>query len=82
MMVYMTHPLHGAMHVYTDAEVETNKKNGWEVIEPIKTVKFLEARIAEIPAEIKSLAEQYEEKFGKKPHHRLSEKNIEIALKE
>lgn len=30
MMVLMQHPQHGAMHVYTEAEVALNEKNGWK----------------------------------------------------
>ena len=58
-MIYMTHPLHGAMHVYTDVEVALNEKNGWvraeepvakpalaENVEPIrKTLGVPKARI-------------------------------------
>jgi hypothetical protein len=29
-MIYMTHPKHGAMNVYTELEAVTNEKNGWE----------------------------------------------------
>ena len=29
MMIYMTHPQHGAMHVYAEAEAVDNEKNGW-----------------------------------------------------
>jgi len=33
--VYMTHPEHGAMHVYSAWQIESNLKNGWKVdIEP------------------------------------------------
>ena len=28
-MLYMTHPQHGAMHVYAEAEAVANEKNGW-----------------------------------------------------
>jgi len=38
MQLYMTHPHHGKMPVYNNAEIESNKKNGWtlEQIEPVK----------------------------------------------
>ena len=29
MIIRMTHPLHGEMHVYLDAEAVENEKNGW-----------------------------------------------------
>lgn len=31
-MYYMTHPVHGAMHVYSEQEVEANKVNGWKLV--------------------------------------------------
>ena len=34
-MIYMTHPQHGAMHVYSEAEVVANEKNGW--VREVKT---------------------------------------------
>ena len=30
MVIFMTHPLHGAMHVYAEAEAAENEKNGWK----------------------------------------------------
>lgn len=77
-MIRMTHPLHGAMYCYLDSEVENNKKNGWIVEEekPVLQMKPPE----EVP--IKSLEEQYEEKFGKKPHWKMKRETIENVLKE
>lgn len=35
MRVYMTHPEHGAMHVYQQWQLEDNLKRGWSVtVEP------------------------------------------------
>lgn len=28
-MIYMTHPEHGAMHVYSESEAATNEARGW-----------------------------------------------------
>ena len=30
MSIYMTHPEHGAMHVYAEAEAQANEKAGWK----------------------------------------------------
>lgn len=80
MMVYMTHPQHGTTIVYVAAEVESNKLNGWIVQEEKELAVKIEVA-PEIASQELSLNERYFEKFGKYPHHRLSEKNIEIALK-
>lgn len=35
MRVYMTHPEHGAMHVYQQWHIDENLKNGWVIaVEP------------------------------------------------
>lgn len=35
MRIYMTHPEHGAMHVFSKWQLEDNLKHGWKVdIEP------------------------------------------------
>lgn len=38
MQRYMTHPYHGKMPVYSNSEIEANKRNGWklEETEPAK----------------------------------------------
>ena len=40
----MKHPEHGEMDVYVMAEVEANKKNGWEVVVPAPVVEVVEPR--------------------------------------
>lgn len=72
----MTHPQHGVTQVYLISEVEANKLNGW-VLQEEK-----EQSVPEVAPQELSLNERYFEKFGKLPHHRLSDKNIEIALEE
>lgn len=36
MMIFMRHPQHGEMHVYTIAEAEANEKNGWVRVAELK----------------------------------------------
>lgn len=38
----MKHPEHGEMDVYVMAEVEANKKAGWEVVVPAAPVQVVE----------------------------------------
>lgn len=55
-MTYMTHPKHGAMHVYTPTDVEAAKALGWvesvmptaEEIVALKAKQRLEAAQAEV----------------------------------
>jgi hypothetical protein len=73
----MTHPQHGAMYVYTEAEAVVNEKNGW-----IRSEIKKEEEVEEKEEVETGLVEQYEEKFGKKPHHRMNKSTIEAAIKE
>ncbi len=79
--LYMKHPHHGRMPVYNQAEITSNQKNGW-VLEPAETVKVAPVRTAESKEDSGELEAKYEEKFGKKPHHRMKPESIEAALNE
>lgn len=76
---YMNHPEHGRMPIYLLAEIANNEKNGW-VLEP-EEKPVLQLHHPDEASEL-SLEEQYEEKFGKKPHHRLKQETIIAKLKE
>lgn len=39
MMVLMEHPQHGLMHVYSDAQLADNLKNGWIALDPVEHVQ-------------------------------------------
>lgn len=92
MQQYMKHQLHGRMPVYNHAEIEANRKNGWELETgiqaeskpPVKAevvAKTFEAT-EEANDPSPELISKYEEKFGKKPHHRMKPESIEAALAE
>lgn len=66
MEIRMHHPKHGFHVVYDNAEKAAHERHGWSVVEEKKP-------------EI-SLAEQYEAKFGKKPHHLMKPENIQKAI--
>lgn len=72
MMIYLTHPLHGAKHAYSEPEAVADEKNGW--------VRQIETLVETF--ERTNFSERYEAKFGKKPHHRMAQSTIEAALKE
>lgn len=84
MIVHMTHPLHGEMDVYTEAEVTANEKNGWIRKQEIPAVEQSNNKPADVSEIVReTLAKKrYEDIFGKKPHHRMSLSTIEAALKE
>jgi hypothetical protein len=65
----MSHPEHGRMPVYSDIEIEYNKKFGWILDE-------------EKPVDVETPEEAYEKKFGKPPHHRLKLDTIIKRLEE
>ena len=81
-MIRLTHKKTGGRKIaYLEAEAVADEKNGW-----VRDIPNLQKTVTEIPAVemavSNTLSEQYEKKFGKKPHHRLSNKSIEAALKE
>ena len=83
MIIRMAHPLHGEMDVYTESEVTVNEKNGWKRRQDVPAVEQSPEKSADVSVVVmEALAEQYEAKFGKKPHHRMSQSTIEAKLKE
>lgn len=76
MQIYLTHPRHGKKIASMEKEAEADKKAGW--VEVTKEEYFGPPPKAPTPE--KSLSDQYEEKFGKRPHHRMNAESIEKAL--
>lgn len=48
MQKYMSHPKHGRMPVYSDAEIAFNKKNGW-IEETQEVVTFQQSTKTNVP---------------------------------
>jgi hypothetical protein len=70
----MSHPKHGGMMVYMD-DFEQKQKEGWvfgEEPKPVLMQKSLDP--------LATLEQQYEKKFGKKPHHLMKPESIKKAL--
>ena len=87
MQFYLIHKRHGKKIAHQDKEAEADKKNGWtEVSEDEfygrnKAVpETTKAASDEDDAERAALAKAYEEKYGKKPHHRMSAETLRAAL--
>jgi hypothetical protein len=77
MQKYMSHPKLGGMLVYMD-DFEQKQKEGWvfsEEVKPVAPSKPIVSREANETPE-----QQYEKKFGKLPHHRMTQENIKKAL--
>ena len=86
MEIYMTHPQHGAMHVYSEQDANRNLANGWEragepCAEPA-TVDNQPPQVDKAPAPKLTLAEQYEEKFGRRPDGRWKEARLKRELED
>ena len=84
-MIFMSHPQHGYMNVYTEADAVANEKQGWKRETTEKSVKIPEQKVEAVETVEKVspvLVEQYFNKFGKKPHHKMLPSTIEAALKE
>ena len=81
-MIQLTHPVHGTKHAYLEAEALADEKNGWvragKEAKPVEEAPPLEIAA---PDAREVLAEAYRQKFGKKPHHKMTAKTIAEALK-
>ena len=78
----MKHPLHGIIHAIGQEIVE-NKKHGWsecDINEELKKKVLPKAIVEE--QEVETPEGAYEKKFGRKPHHRMTQESIIAALEE
>ena len=79
MAIRLQHPQHGFHNFPTAEEVEAAKKLGW--VECIPKPKPVETESQVHTAEREQLVAAYVDKFGKKPHHKLSDDKLREALK-
>ena len=77
MQIYLIHKRHGRKIASMDKEAEADKKNGWLEVTEAEFYGKTKAKIAGQDAELVS---QYETKFGKKPHHKMTNDSIQKAL--
>ena len=78
-MIYQIHPDHGKHIAYSPQEAQANIANGWKsVTENEFYADVAETEIVDVSRE--TLETAYEEKFGKKPHHRMNDETIKAAL--
>lgn len=88
-MIHLSHPQHGQKIAYLEAEAVADEKNGWvraSKEEPKLVVRILDRDmekdvLAPEPMNRDFVSAQYLAKFGKKPHHRMSDKTIAEKLK-
>ena len=88
-MIFQIHKHHGWHMCNNNLEAEANIKAGWvtvtekEFYDRPKKVS-MEKAIPTAPVEefiSNDIADQYEAKFGKRPHHRMNIDTIEAALR-
>lgn len=89
MIIYMTHPQHGAMHVYAEAHAVENEKNGWVRATEEKNscnaayVQVEQTQQTQIEGvSSQSPIDKYIEKYGQRPHHRMKPETIERMVAE
>lgn len=79
-VIYLSHPIHGTKVAICDEEAEYDCKNGWNRYNVGTLLTPKEAAPSQEYVEtIDDLRERWEEKYGKKPHHK---KSAEILRKE
>ena len=79
-MIYMVHPRHGSMHVYDEQQARINESSGWKRADETAPVASTMDTVLDTGSVEKSLKERYAEKFGKPPHHRMTDETIRKAL--
>lgn len=65
MVIYLRHSEHGEKVASAEQEAALDERNGWKRYEP-------STEFAPIPASDEKIREEWEAKFGKKPHHKKS----------
>mgnify|MGYP003394509266 FL=1 len=78
MPFFIRHPEHGYHNVYTPEDLTAHEALGWT---PVPDEAKAEASPVPVPSGL-TLAQRYEAKFGKEPHHRMLRRTIEAALKD
>ena len=84
-MIFQMHDDHGRHIAYSPQEAESNIKNGWKTVTKDEFYDVPRETIKEEPEEKglrDTLVELHIEKFGEKPHHRMSESSIQAKLDE
>lgn len=80
-MIYQMHPNHGRHKAISSQEAQANEENGWETV----TEEEFYAGIVKKEKPVfnrDDLAELFELKFGKKPHHKMTAETIQAKLDE
>ena len=79
-MIYQIHPEHGYHMATNKMEADANDKLGWRTVTEAEFYDRRPKLAPEVAAVVDDLEEQYEKKFGKKPHHKMKRETIEAAL--
>lgn len=94
-MIYQKHAMHGRHIAVNGLEAEANRKSGWvdvteadfyNIVEVVNKKLLSKVEIEPVLEDVpvdddrESAALLYQEKFGKKPHHRMGTETIMKAL--
>lgn len=84
MVIYMQHPVHGNKVAVLEEEAVADEKNGWKRV----SMASATVTVTQPPPAVTTLDDisgpelsaMYEQKFGKKPHHKKSEATLRAEL--
>lgn len=82
-MIFLTHEKHGYKIAHTQPEADRDVKSGWKMVteDQFYDRKKPEAKSSKPDDPVRDdLVSKFEAKFGKKPHHKMSNENIEKQL--
>ncbi len=88
MVIPMRHPVYGTKVAVAEQEAVNDEAAGWvryttlTVPAPLHVTVIESISIATTVSEHDALRQQYEAKFGTKPHHRMADATIAAALKD
>jgi hypothetical protein len=74
MVIYLTHPEHGSKVATCEEEAVYDEANGWKRQEVAALFKPAE------PSQLDTLRQEYERRFGTRPHHRKTAETLKTEL--
>lgn len=82
MVIYLRHAVHGNKVACSEDEAKADEKNGWTRYEvaALLTPETVEPATLAVVQDVDKLRADYLEKFGRKPHHKLSVESLQREL--
>lgn len=80
MVIYLKHSIFGTKVASSEDEAKADEKKGWERYELAALLKPSVNALVKTEEPIENLRKVWEEKFGKRPHHKKSAESLRKEL--